>query len=129
MECIFKCIIVEDDQESMKSLKDIMERFGFIAFSANNETSALEIIQKEKIDLIFLDTAMAGLNGIELIGKIRNSGNGYASVPIVAVTSCSEKGDRGKCLETGINDCVTKPYGAYEVAEVIGRFCHQHNTL
>jgi CheY-like chemotaxis protein len=129
MECLFKCVIIEDDQESVLSLKNIVERFGFIAFSANSAASTLEIMKKEKIDLVFMDTRMAGLDGIELIGKIRNSGDGYADVPIVAVTSCSKKKDREKCLETGLNDCVVKPYGAYEVAEVIGRFCHLPKTL
>ncbi len=128
MESIFKCIIVENDAHR-KCLKDTVERFGFIAFYADSEASALRIIKKEKIDLIFMDTMMAELDGIKLTEKIRNSGHEYANVPIVAVTCESENEDQKEWFEAGMNDSVVKPYGAYEVAEVIGRFCHLHNAL
>ncbi len=67
------CIAIDDDQYSLELLSDLLNKIPFLELSATfvNPINAISYINKNKIDLIFSDIEMNGLNGIQLINSLK----------------------------------------------------------
>ncbi len=127
MNSHFRCVIVEDDETSMKYLKSLLERLGFYVCIAWSGEEAFSTLEKNEIDIIFLDIMMPGMDGMEVTTRIRNSKKPYKDVPIVAVTSLDDPCIRKRCVDAGVSAYICKPFGSYEMAECIGNICNKHN--
>ena len=85
-------------------------RAGHTATVANNGREVLEHLDKESFDLILMDLQMPEMDGFTATTAIRTSSESdYRNIPIIALTAHAMKGDREKCLDTGMNGYVTKP--------------------
>ena len=77
-------ILITDDERAIRNtLKDILEYEDYTVSTAESGQQALDILEKEKIHLIFLDIKMKGLDGLETLKKIRESGN---DVPVIMIS-------------------------------------------
>ena len=101
-------LVVDDDEMTRKILSHRLRREGFDVVGAPDGGSALERIRDHRFDLILLDVMMAGLNGLEVLAKLRES-NAAIDLPIIMVTGRWESEEIVKALELGANDYVTKP--------------------
>jgi CheY-like chemotaxis protein len=92
----------------------------------SNGREALEVIDKERIDLILMDVQMPEMDGLEATELIRDreKGNG-GHIPIVAMTAHAMKGDRERCLAAGMDNYVSKPITAEELCSVIENLAHR----
>ncbi len=73
---------------------------------------AYEMIAENSYDLIILDIMLPGMNGLDLLAKLRGEGN---SVPVIMTSALSQIEDKIKALELGADDYMTKPYDAFEL--------------
>lgn len=102
-----KKILVVDDELSIRDLfADTFNDAGYEVRAAETGEQALEILKQERIDVIFLDLKLFGMNGIELCRKIRKTNP--ISI-IYAMTGWAALFEIEECREAGFDDFFTKP--------------------
>jgi len=105
-----KILIAEDDLTSHRVLKEVLEKWDYEVLSTYNGKEAWEALQQDKnIRLAVLDWMMPEMNGLELIGKIREAKD-FKSMHIILLTAMGQKEDIIAGLEAGANDYITKPF-------------------
>ena len=116
-------ILVADDHEVNQQLAAlILERLGYSVDVVSNGKEALENISRIPYKLVFMDCQMPTMDGFTATQHIRNLQEPVRNLPIIALTANAMQGDRGKCLAAGMNDYVTKPFKAKELAAVVARW-------
>jgi signal transduction histidine kinase/CheY-like chemotaxis protein len=110
-----RVLIVEDNHINQVVLKTMLQRLNIKNDTADNGRQALSILQQanangEGFDLILMDCQMPVMDGFEATRSIRNSGELYADIPIIAVTANALSSDREYCLQAGMNDYLSKPF-------------------
>lgn len=111
-------LIVEDNPINLYLLKTLLKKQHFenLIF-ANNGKEALEILTKQKVDLILMDLHMPEMDGYEAATYIRNQLK--LSTPIIALTAAVVQGEKEKCLSIGMNEYIAKPFNPNELFEKI----------
>jgi two-component system, sensor histidine kinase and response regulator len=106
-----RILMVEDNLLNQKLGLKIIEKFGYRAIAVSNGKEAVKILSEKNFDLVFMDISMPVMGGYEATAEIRDSSSTVLNhqVPIVAMTAHAMKGDREKCLESGMNDYIAKP--------------------
>jgi two-component system, sensor histidine kinase and response regulator len=119
-----KILMVEDNLLNQKLGLKIIEKFGYHATAVNNGKEAVKILSEQDFDLVFMDISMPVMGGYEATAVIRDSSSSVLNhqVPIVAMTAHAMKGDREKCLESGMNDYIAKPIKPVEIIAVIEKW-------
>lgn len=102
-------LVVEDDPFLQQLAGKQMQHLGVSCRVARNAEEALEYLRAEKFDVIFMDCHMPGTDGYALTGIIRASQN-WGGVPIVAMTAGAMLGDYERCISSGMDDYLSKPY-------------------
>ena len=103
-----KVLIVDDSQIVLNLHSLILEKAGFKCAVAENGFLALEMLNRERFDLIVTDINMPRMDGYELIRRIRKT-SGYEDVPIIIVSTKEEAKDRMRGMEAGANVYIVKP--------------------
>jgi len=104
-------LLVEDHRANRDLGIELLENFHCRTTSVSNGEEAIEIVKKQKFDLILMDCQMPEMDGFEasiILCQMKKRGE-IADMPIIALTANAMKGDREKCLESGMNDYITKP--------------------
>ncbi len=113
-----KVLIVEDNIVNLNLLMIYIRKYCHI-FSTKNARSAIELVQKEKIDAILMDIHLGeGMNGIQAMHEIRKQ-PGYEQIPIIAVTAYAGMGARDSYLREGFTEFISKPINRAEIREVM----------
>ena len=105
-------LIVDDDSFSRNLTRTSLKQYGVIdIFDASNAVDAIEILKKQKIDMILLDQEMPGLTGLELAKVIREGKDGVTNtkVLIVMLTNFADKDNVVEAKRLGIQDFLVKP--------------------
>lgn len=105
-------LIADDEKEIIRLLKVYIEANDHKVFEANNGRVALEILEKENIDLAIVDIMMPEKNGYEVIKEIRKG----RYIPILVISAKIELSDRVLGIDLGADDYITKPFEPLEVA-------------
>ena len=103
-----KILIVEDDNTINNLIREILEKERYKIYSAYSGTEALIILERENIDLILLDLMLPGINGEQVIEKVKD-------IPIIVISAKVEVSDKVNALLKGANDYITKPFCAEEL--------------
>lgn len=109
-----KILLVEDDVEISTMLKNFLAAEGFDAVVAFDGKSACDIFFSDSFSLVLLDLMIPRMNGIEVMGKIREN----STVPIIIISAKDTDSDKTLGLGLGADDYITKPFS---VAEVLAR--------
>lgn len=107
-------ILVADDEPMNVELLHAYLIADYDIIPAYNGSDALELVVKEKPDLVLLDVMMPGLNGYEVCEKIKRSSE-TQFIPVVMVTALSSREDRLKGIESRADDFLTKPVDRLEL--------------
>lgn len=106
-----KILVVDDDDEIRNLLEICLTNEGFNVVKAFDGEDALNILDKESIQLIILDVMMPKLNGMEVCSIIRRNLN----IPILMLSAKSEDMDKIQGIMTGADDYLTKPFNSLEL--------------
>ncbi len=114
---ILRILIVEDNPTNQMVARHIIESLGCRVKVVENGALALNEIQTNPYDIVFMDIQMPVMDGIEATKAIRLLDSEMADVPIIAMTANAMKGDQETCLEAGMNDYLSKPVDPDHVKE------------
>ena len=111
---------VENDASVRNIAVYALQSAGFQAKGFENGTSFWNALQTENPKLVVMDTVLPGMDGLELLKKIRASGT-VQDLPVIMAAGKAEY-DIIRCLDSGADDCLSKPFGMMEmVSREIGR--------
>ena len=99
-------LVVDDELAILTALEKVFSRAGYRAYLAETAEEALGILEKENINVMFLDLNLPGMNGVELCRKIRKD---RPIAVIHAVTGYASLFELSDCREVGYDDYFTKP--------------------
>ena len=111
-----RILVVDDEVKILKMVSDYLTAVGFEVTGASDGIEALKKFNEGDFDLLVLDYMLPGIDGIDIIRKIRNSGNDSSSVPVVMLTARAEEADKLMGLEIGADDYMVKPFSLKELA-------------
>ncbi len=118
-----RILIAEDNFVNQKIALATLEKMGFRPQAVGNGHEALTILREIQFDLVLMDCQMPEMDGYEATRRIRKSESGLpCDIPIVAMTANAIKGDREKCLESGMDDYTSKPISPRDLAAVIEKW-------
>jgi len=109
-----RILIVEDDKHISKLVKYNLEKAGFECTVATTGEKALEILDKEPVDLIILDIMLPKMDGFQTCKQIKQERK-LSALPIIMLTAKSEEVDRVVGFELGADDYVVKPFSPREL--------------
>jgi PAS domain S-box-containing protein len=116
-------LVVDDNEINKKVASAFIIKKGYNCLCASNGKQAIEIFEKDNIDLILMDIQMPELNGFEATKIIReNEKSNESRIPIIAMTAYAMTGDRQKCINAGIDDYMSKPIEANELYKKIENY-------
>ena len=107
-------LIIDDQVQNIELLEAYLAPEGYEIIKAFNGKDALNIIAANQIDLVLLDIMMPGIDGFEVIRRVRQ-GEKNRLLPIILVTALKEKEDRVKGIEAGCDDFISKPVDKLEL--------------
>ncbi|MGF1585430.1 MAG: PleD family two-component system response regulator [Bacteroidales bacterium] len=113
-----KILLIDDSSVNNLLLQNVLEDEKFIVLVAFNGKEGLDIIKREKPDLILLDIMMPRMDGIEVLQKII-SDESTSKIPVIMLTAKTDKADRQISLEMGAADFITKPVNIDELLSKI----------
>lgn len=109
---MFKILVVEDDTNTRKLMCAVLKRSGFETLQAEDGVKALEVMDKNHIDLVVLDLMMPNMDGYELTENLRHT---WQTLPILMVTAKQEPKDKKQGFLVGTDDYMTKPVDEEEM--------------
>jgi DNA-binding response OmpR family regulator len=111
-----KIIVVDDEYFISRSLSFIFEREGYTCLTASNGESALELIRREKPDLVFLDISMPKMNGYQVCRTIRQDPE-LKDTYVIILTAMGQEVDQKESLKAGADEYMLKPFNPRMVRE------------
>ncbi|HZX60607.1 MAG TPA: response regulator transcription factor [Candidatus Methylomirabilis sp.] len=106
-----KVLVVDDEPDILDLVRYHLEREGYQVVGCRDGKSALDLVGREKPDLVVLDLLMPGVDGFEVCRRLRRE----SSIPIVMLTAKADETDTVVGLELGADDYVTKPFSPREL--------------
>lgn len=106
-----RLLIIEDEKEIADGITGILKNEGFSSDAVYDGEEGLEYILSGAYDLVLLDIMLPGLNGFEIIKKVRAKG---IATPIILLTAKSQTDDKIHGLDLGADDYIAKPFDAGE---------------
>jgi CheY-like chemotaxis protein len=114
-------MVVDDDAFERKLVDKLMERELYEVIFASSGNQALGMLRKERPDLILMDMDMPEVNGLDTLRRLKAT-PAYASIPVMMVTSHSEREVVVDCLRAGAVDFVIKPLDREVFLGKVARF-------
>lgn len=119
-----KILIVDDIFVNRLLLKEIVKNICSQCFEAQNGKEAIDIIQKEKVDLVFMDIEMPVMNGLETTKYIREKlPSPLRFTPVIALTAHNPANFFEDFHDAGFDYLMTKPYSIDKITKAINEVC------
>jgi CheY-like chemotaxis protein len=119
-----RILVVDDNPRNLKLAFDVLEDAGYEVVEAVDAEQAQSMIDRNLPDLILMDIALPGMDGLTLTRKIK-ANERTKHIRIIALTAFAMKGDDQKALAAGCDGYITKPIDIHQlpmqVAEILGR--------
>ena len=109
---MFQILVVDDDRNTRLLLKAVLQAENYTVFTAENGEDALEVMDKEHIDLVVLDVMMPKMDGLEFTRILRQTDN---NLPILMVSARQMPADKRQGFLVGTDDYITKPIDEVEM--------------
>lgn len=107
-------LTVDDEIHILELIEYNLKKNGFSVIKAESGEEALEILKKEKVDLVLLDVMLGGMDGLEVLKKIRKSQE-LKRLPVILLTAKDGEFNHVVGLDLGADDYITKPFGVHEM--------------
>ncbi len=115
-------LVAEDNETNQEVIIGMLNKIGCTVHCVTNGREAVNRATANRYDLIFMDCQMPEMDGYQATAAIRRMEREKAvknSVPIIALTAHALEGDKEKCLASGMNDYISKPFKQDEILEIL----------
>jgi type II secretory ATPase GspE/PulE/Tfp pilus assembly ATPase PilB-like protein/CheY-like chemotaxis protein len=106
-----KVLLVEDEDQLRRVMKDLLERDGYIVAEARDGVQALDQVDRHAPDIIVLDLNLPGLDGYSVLQQLR-SRPATRAIPVMVLTAKGDEDNEVRVFELGADDFITKPFRA-----------------
>ena len=120
---MYNILVCDDDREIVEAIEIYLSQEGYHILKAYDGVEALNILEKEHINLLIIDVMMPRLDGIRTTLKIREKN----SIPIIILSAKSEDADKILGLNVGADDYVTKPFSPLELVARVKSQLRRYN--
>ncbi len=112
-------LLVVDDEPALRFLvSSALEDEGYILLEAEDGLAALDIVAKEKPDLIILDVMMPGLSGYEVCARLKQA-PATSDIKIILLTAKGQEQDRRQSQQAGADYYLRKPFSPLQLIEIV----------
>jgi signal transduction histidine kinase/CheY-like chemotaxis protein len=119
-----RVLVVEDEADARDLLEEALLSAGAVVRTADSAEAALTVFGEEDLDIIVSDIGMPGVDGYELMRRIRRLPGERGAVPSIAVTAYARPGDREHAAEAGFHAHLAKPVEIDELLRTIASLVH-----
>ncbi|MCL2031407.1 MAG: ATP-binding protein [Oscillospiraceae bacterium] len=125
-----RVLVVDDNQVGLKVAVGLLKPYEMQVMTASGAREAIEAVRRQRPDLVFMDHIMPEMDGVEATRAIRAlSGEGYASLPIIALSANAVSGTRELFAEAGLNDFLPKPIDMARLNQILRRWLPQDQQI
>lgn len=110
-----RVLLVEDDSSTALLVRDALRDAAYAADWVSNGQEAIGVLNHQHYDMVLLDLGLPGRDGLSILHAIRTRGN---DVPLLVITANDALDDRLRCLDSGADDCLAKPF---QITELLAR--------
>jgi two-component system nitrogen regulation response regulator NtrX len=103
---MYKILVVDDEINITKTIKEVLEDYGFSVITLNEGSNTLGVLNVEDVDLVLLDLLMPSANGIEILKEIRKQ---FPMLPVVMISGHGTISSTVECIKLGAFDFIEKP--------------------
>ena len=115
-----KVLVVDDEPNALRSLVQYLTIEEFTVETASNGVEALEKVDSFNPELILLDVMMPGMDGFEVLGKVKEK-PGHGDTPVIMLTAKDQSSDVLKGYQSGATSYLVKPFNLDELVETINQ--------
>lgn len=121
-----RILVVEDNAINQKVAQAMLEKMGYRSELAENGKEALEALQRKTFALVLMDLQMPVMDGFEATRHIREGKGNTANsrIPVIAMTANATREDRQRCIESGMDDYLSKPVQRQVLQDMLDRWLH-----
>ena len=121
-----KILVADDHEVNFTIAKEIVGYWGADVFYAKDGEEAVNKVIENDFDLVLMDMQMPNIDGIEATKMIRLLDAGKADIPIIAMTAAALPEERERCLQSGMNDYISKPYSPNKLYDILINYISDH---
>lgn len=119
-----RILLAEDNEVNQTVMLKMLRRLGYRADLAANGIEAIQAIERQPYDIVFMDVKMPEMDGLEATKAICKRWSSDEKPKIVALTAYALEGDRERCLEAGMDDYISKPVKIVDLERVLINISH-----
>ncbi len=123
-------LLVDDNEINREVAQALLEPFEMKIDVVSNGKEALDLVQQNHYDLVFMDHYMPVMDGVEATRRIRSlEGEYYQNLPILALTADAVQGVKEEFLAAGMNDFVSKPIAMKDITSALTRWIPKNKIV
>jgi two-component system KDP operon response regulator KdpE len=122
-----RVLVVDDDAQILRAVRTSVRGRGYEVRTAPNGETALDVLSTEAVELVILDLSLPGIDGQEVIRRLRS----FSDVPVLVLSVRDAQDDKVSALDAGADDYVTKPFSIPELLarmRAVERRAHGEDT-
>jgi len=123
-----RILVVDDNKMNLKVFQGLLKHTQMQIFEAESGAACLEFLEKQRVDVIFLDHMMPGLDGMETLRLMKERGL-CKKVPVIMFTANAIIGDKEKYMQEGFQDFLSKPILPEKLEDILRRFLPEGTAL
>jgi len=112
VSAIVRILVIDDEPAIRRFLRTSLGAEGYDVLEAEDGETGLAMLRRNAVDLLVLDLGLPGMDGLEVLSKLREGGS---SLPVIVLSSRTDETGKVKALDIGADDYVTKPFGTDEL--------------
>ncbi|MDR0648176.1 MAG: response regulator [Synergistaceae bacterium] len=127
-----KVLVVDDFQTNLKVAKEVISHFGLTVDTCLSGKEAIELVQRNTYDIVFMDHMMPEMDGLETTAEIRALGKKdeyFLTLPIIALTANAIAGQREMFIENGMDDFIAKPIEMNKLVGVMKKWLPKEKQI
>ncbi|MEQ9233939.1 response regulator [Coleofasciculus sp. E2-BRE-01] len=124
-----RILLAEDDRVNQKFALLLLKKLGYQTDVVSNGAEALQALQSQSYDVVFMDVEMPEMDGLTATRQICEQWSIHERPRIIALTAYARRGDREQCLAAGMDDYITKPIELPKLVQALQKVSDSHQGL